>query len=51
MNTLILILQIWVAIYAWGQSKESFAQERNGWGWIYLIVSAGNAAAAAASIF
>lgn len=51
MNTLILILQIFIAFYAWNESKKSFAEERNGWGWIYLIISAGNAAAAAASIF
>ena len=46
-----IIINFILAIFFWLMSNEAVADERPGWGFAYLFVSAMNGAAILASIF
>lgn len=51
MSGLICFLQVAFAIVFWRSADTAFENENTSVGWLYIAISATNAAAAAASIF
>lgn len=51
MSDLLLFLQVIFAIVFWRQANTAFENENDYVGWLYIFISAANAAAVAATVF
>jgi hypothetical protein len=51
MSDLLLFLQVIFAIVFWRSANTAFENGNDSVGWLYIVISAANAAAAAATVF